>query len=104
MGKRTRDVPKLELPRAKVTITLRRDRLAYADRKARERDVSRSEMIDAMIAEAEEHEIEGLMVAGYKSMAQEDLQLAEEGMESFWEVIEHDPEWPGAPERSRAEG
>jgi metal-responsive CopG/Arc/MetJ family transcriptional regulator len=89
--------------REKVTVTLRPERVQYADRKARERGVSRSEVIDEMIAEAEEREIEALMVAGYKAMAQENLALAEEGMESFWEVIKDDPAWPDAPERPSAE-
>ncbi len=56
-------------------------------RKARERRVSRSEIIDAALADAEEREVEALMIAGYKAMARENAELAEEGMESFWEVI-----------------
>ncbi len=92
-----------EVRREKVTVTLRPEQVEYADRKARERGVSRSEVIDEMIAQAEEREIEALMVAGYKALAQENLELAEEGMESFWDVIKDDPAWPEAPERPSGE-
>ncbi|TAK34847.1 MAG: hypothetical protein EPO21_08185 [Chloroflexota bacterium] len=104
MNRRTGRAPSSEGRREKVTVTLRPESVEYADRKARERGVSRSEAIDAMIAEIEEHEIEALMVAGYKTMAQENLDLSEEGMESFWEVIKEDAAWPDAPEKPSAEG
>lgn len=90
--------------REKVTVTLRPETVEYADRKAREHGVSRSEVIDTMIAETEEREIDALMIAGYRAMAQENLGLAEEGMESFWDVIKDDAAWPNAPEKPRAEG
>ena len=102
MKKHAGYVPSLEGHREKVTVTLRPRSVEYADRKARERGVSRSEAIDAMIAETEEREVETLMVAGYKSTAQENIELAEEGMESFCEVIKEDSAWPDAPERPNA--
>lgn len=94
--------PTLDVSREKVTVTLRPESLAYADRKARERQVSRSEIIDAALAEAEEREVEALMIAGYTAMARENAELAEEGMESFWEIIKNDPIWPDAPEETDA--
>lgn len=94
MNTHTSHKPMSEARREKVTVTLRPERVAYADRKAQDRGVSRSEAIDALIAEAEAREIEALMVAGYKALAQENLKLAEEGMESFWEVIKDDPADP----------
>ena len=103
MNRHTSYVSSFERRREKITVTLRPQSVEYADRKARERGVSRSEAIDAMIAETEEREIEDLMVAGYKAMAQENLELAEEGMESFWEVVKEDAVWPSAPEKPSAE-
>jgi hypothetical protein len=94
--------PNADLPREKVTVTLRPESLAYADRKARERQVSRSEIIDSALAEAEEREVEALMMAGYKAMAKENAEVAVEGMESFWEIIKDDPIWPDAPETNAA--
>ena len=93
----------VETRREKVTVTLRPERVAYADLKARERGVSRSEVIDSILAEAESREIDALMVAGYQAMAHESLELAEEGMESFWDIIKGDSDWPGTPERPLAE-
>jgi hypothetical protein len=90
--------------REKVTITLRRASVAYADRKSRERGISRSELIDRVLAEAEEREIEALMAAGYQAMAGENAELAEEGLESFWEVLQDDSDWPTAPDKTDAPG
>ena len=69
--------PSLGTSRERVTVTLRPESLAYADRKARERQVSRSEVIDAALAEAEERDFDALMIAGYKAMARENAELAE---------------------------
>jgi len=57
MHRSHRSAPTIETPRAKVTVTRRPDSLAYADRKARERGVSRSEIIDAALAEAADREV-----------------------------------------------
>lgn len=95
-------VPRLGARREKVTVTLRPETLAYTDRKAREQKLSRSEIIDALLAEAAEREVRQLMIAGYKAMARENAELAQEGMESFWDVIKDDPAWPDAPEETDA--
>jgi hypothetical protein len=42
------------------------------------------------------------MIAGYTAMARENAELAEEGMESFWETIKNDPIRSGAPEGTNA--
>lgn len=78
--------------------------MAYADQKAKEWGFSRSELIDALLAEAEEREIPALMIAGYQALARENVAVAEEGLESFGEVIDDDGAWPDAPERQVAAG
>lgn len=102
MNYRRRTFPPLEAVREKVTVSLHAESLGYADRKAHERGISRSEVIDAALAEAEEREIGALMIAGYKAMAHENAELAEEGMESFWEAIKDEPNWPNFSEETHA--
>lgn len=57
-----------------------------------------TENIGAARTDAAEREVEALMIAGYKALARENLELAEEGMESFWQIIKNDPEWTNAPD------
>lgn len=103
MSTQTSHGPILGGHREKVTVSLRPERVRFADRRARERGMSRSEVIDLMIAEAEDREIDALMVAGYRAMAPENVELAEDGMGSFWDVIRDDPAWSGAPGSPSAE-
>jgi|GEM_PF-754715 len=90
--------------RERVTVTLCPESVAWADRKARELGISRSELIDGLLASAQRREIAEQMAEGYRAMAKENRTLAEEGMESFREVIGDDPAWSVAPEHTDAAG
>ena len=104
MATSTKLISRREAHRAKVTVTLHPERVRYADRKAQERGLSRSEVIDVLLAEAEERETSALMIAGYRAMANENVELAEEGLESFGEILEEDGGWPDTPERQDVAG
>ena len=75
MHRSHRSAPTIETPREKVTVTRRPDSLAYADRKARERGVSRSEIIDAALAEAADREVSPIGQLSAEKMAEVDLAL-----------------------------
>ncbi len=75
---------------AKVTISLPKALLDIADRLAKERAVSRSNVIAHLIEKAERERIEALMIEGYKAMAEENLREAEEALTITREVILRD--------------
>ncbi|HEX5415620.1 MAG TPA: hypothetical protein VFZ25_08130 [Chloroflexota bacterium] len=93
-------VPRPAALRERVTVTLTPESLAWADRKSQEQGISRSELIDRLLLDAERRETAELMAEGYRAMAAENRALAEEAMESFHEALAHDSPWPNAPERN----
>ncbi len=72
---------------AKVTISLPQKLLDFADELARERSVSRSEVIAELLRREEEARINELMAEGYREMAEENLRMAEEAIELASEVM-----------------
>ncbi|MBI2917662.1 MAG: hypothetical protein HYY01_06665 [Chloroflexi bacterium] len=63
---------------AKVTISLPKALLQFADRLAKERSISRSEVIADLLKRAERERIEAAMAEGYREMAEENRREAEE--------------------------
>ena len=75
---------------AKITISLPKEILDFADRLARERSTSRSSVIAELLENEEEARIKALMAEGYREMAEENLAFAEEAIPLASEVL---PEW-----------
>ena len=63
---------------AKVTISLPKAVLEYADRVAGARSVSRSEVVADLLAKDQESATVALMAQGYREMAEENAREAEE--------------------------
>lgn len=66
--------PKTEGHKAKTSVSLDVRLLAFADRRASEKGLSRSEVIEQLLVEAERHE---LAAEGYRSFARESAEWAE---------------------------
>ncbi len=75
---------------AKVTISLPRQLLAFADRLAEESSKSRSGVVAELLRREEEARIQALMIEGYRELAEETLREAEESMHAASEVILRD--------------
>ncbi len=78
---------------AKITISLPKELLEVADRLAKERAVSRSNVIAQLIKKAERERIEALMIEGYKAMAEEDRRLAQEAFPLVIENLRKNTSW-----------
>lgn len=75
---------------AKLTISLPRELISFADEIAREKKISRSKVLSSCLQElAEKHRI-AEMAEGYKVIAKEQKHLAAAASEIEHEVI---PEW-----------
>lgn len=74
---------------SKVTISLPRNLLEFADRQAEQLRISRSEIIGRALAQAKAAEEERLAVEGYRFYAQEASEFAEASARSFAEVLNH---------------
>ena len=72
---------------AKITISLPRSLLAYADRLAEERATSRSGVIAGLLKKEEASGFQALMAEGYQQMAEENLREAEEALNLTSEVM-----------------
>jgi metal-responsive CopG/Arc/MetJ family transcriptional regulator len=83
-------IPPLGAGSAKVSISLPRQLLAFADQLAEETSKSRSEVVAGLLRKEEEARIEALMIEGYRAMAEENLREAEESMHAASEVILRD--------------
>jgi metal-responsive CopG/Arc/MetJ family transcriptional regulator len=83
-------VPPLGSGSAKVTISLPRKLLVFADRLAEESSESRSAIVAGLLRKEEEARIEALMIEGYREFAEENLREAEESMHAASEVILRD--------------
>ena len=78
---------------AKVTISLSRELLEFADNLAREEQTSRSNIIARLLKREEEARIQTLMAEGYQEMAEENQRLAEEVFPLAEEVIAQHTRW-----------
>ncbi len=78
---------------AKITISLPRPLLEFADRLAGERETSRSEVIADLIKKAEKERIEAEMEEGYRELAEENRREAEEAWPLAVETMLKYTEW-----------
>ena len=74
-------------PIAKITISMPRELVTFADRLAGEKSTSRSGVIADLLRKAQEEQIEALMAEGYREMAEENLALAEQALTLTAEVM-----------------
>ena len=75
---------------ARLTISLPRDMIAFADKVANERKISRSKVISSCLQEAAEQRRLAELEEGYKTMAEEHRQFAIAVSALAHEVV---PEW-----------
>ena len=75
---------------AKITISLPRDRLEFANRLAQERSTTMSGVIAALLEKEEEARIQALMAEGYREMGEENRREAEEALGLTSEVVLRD--------------
>ena len=75
---------------AKITISLSKELLHFADQLAKERSTSRSSVIAQLLDKEEEARIQALMAEGYREMGEENLREAEEALNLTSEVILRD--------------
>ena len=75
---------------AKLTISVPRDLISFADKVANERKISRSRVISACLQEFAEQRRLAELEEGYKVMAEEHRQLATVAFALASEVV---PEW-----------
>lgn len=78
---------------AKITISLPKDLLDFADQLARERSTSRSGVIAELLENEEESRIQALMAEGYREMGEENLRLAEEAFPLASETLLQHTQW-----------
>lgn len=75
---------------AKVTVSISKELLDFADNLAKEESISRSEVIAKLLKKEEKARIEALMAEGYREMAEENRREAEEWLQITREVILRD--------------
>ena len=75
----------------KVTVSLPKKLLDYADQLAREQSTSRSGVIASLLRNEERARMYALMEEGYREMAEENLRLAEENLPLAAEVFRRAP-------------
>ena len=75
---------------AKVTISLPRDMISFADKVANERKISRSKAISSCLQEVAEQRRLAELEEGYKAMAKENREFAKMAFELQRRVV---PEW-----------
>ena len=75
---------------ARVTITLTKNLLAFADRLAKERSTSRSGVLAELLGNEEEVRANELMAEGYRAMAEENRREAEQSIGLTGEVVLRD--------------
>ena len=74
----------------KVTISLPKEMVLFADKLAKEKKTSRSKAIALCLQEAAKKQFEADMEEGYRMMAEENRKTAEMFLEAQREVV---PEW-----------
>ena len=77
----------------KITISLPTPLLEVADRLAREQSTSRSGVIAQLLKKDEEERIQTLMEEGYREMAEESHQLAEQAFAAISELVGRATRW-----------
>ena len=75
---------------ARVTISLPRDMILFADKVANERKINRSRVISLCLQEAAEQRRLAELEEGYKAMAKENREFAKMAFELQRRVV---PEW-----------
>lgn len=83
----------MEEKSAKVTISLSRKLLNYADELARERATTRSGVIAELLEKEDQAHIQALMEEGYREMAEENQRMAEEAFPLANEMIRQRTRW-----------
>lgn len=78
---------------AKVTISLPKNLVEYADRLAKERVTTRSGVIASLLEKEEQARIHALMETGYREIADENLRLAEESFPLAAEQLSKRTRW-----------
>ena len=78
---------------AKITISLPKDLLEFADRLAQERSTTRSGVIAELLDKEEAARVEALMAEGYRETAEEDRSLAEEAFPQASEMMRKNTRW-----------
>lgn len=78
---------------AKVTVSIPRDLLNFADHVAKEQAISRSEVFAKLLKKEEKARLDALMAEGYKEMAEENRKLAEEAFPAASEMIRKHTQW-----------
>lgn len=81
---------------AKITISLPKDILHYADQLAREWATTRSGVIAQLLDKEERARVDALMEEGYREMAEENLRLAEEVFPLAAETVLRNTRWEDA--------
>jgi len=71
----------------KLTVSLPQRLIAVTDEIAREKKISRSRVISLCLQELAERRLRQRMEEGYKSMAKENLQFAEQSIDLAREVL-----------------
>ena len=74
----------------RVTISLPKPLLDLADRMARERSVSRSEVFADLLKKEESEELDSLMAEGYRELADQNRREVEETIHLSSEVVLRD--------------
>ncbi len=75
---------------ARLTISLPRDMILFADKVAKERQISRSKVIASCLQEVAERRTLAELEEGYKAMAKENREFAKMAFELQRRVV---PEW-----------
>ena len=78
---------------SKVTISLPKSLVEFADKLAREKSTTRSGVFTALLAREEEAEVAMSMAEGYQEMADENRLLAEEAFPIVAEMLARDTRW-----------
>ena len=74
----------------KVTISVPRNVIEITDRIAQRKKTSRSKVVSACLEEFAEKWLSAEMATGYKALAKENLQFAEDSIHSANEIL---PDW-----------
>ncbi len=74
----------------KVTISLPKEMVLFADKLAKEKKISRSKAIASCLEKEAKRRFHAEMQEGYRLMAEENLKMAELALEAQREVL---PEW-----------
>ncbi len=76
--------------KAKTTISISEETLAYVDQLAATKHTTRSRMIEDLLQEARRREEDELAAEGYRLFSQESEEFAREALPPFWEVVKNE--------------